>query len=131
MVEFDDDSMRAEKERDELRAYHEQLRRSKGDDLEHLLKTGPLPDSARALIDAGLQMMPMVDTGTVGSLAAARLEAIVAKLRLSRHPDADESIRSFEMKLAEHRSFDRKMTIGCFALLTAVVAALVWWFLRR
>jgi len=58
-----------ENEREELRAYHEQLRQARGKDLDHLLATGPLPDDPQCLTDAGLAMVPILNV----SLAAKEL----------------------------------------------------------
>jgi len=122
-----------ENEREELRAYHEQLRQARGKDLDHLLATGPLPDDPQCLTDAGLAMVPMIES----SEACARLEAIVAKLRLApRSATVASALRDLEEKLARQRATDRKFMIGCVAFFGALAVAglmvLAWWlFVER
>lgn len=123
-----------------LDAFHRVLRDAASDESrETLLRSGFVPSSPTALIEAGLRCIPLTNTEGLATLLAsaafARLELVTTKLRLLPKEDrVDRAAAEFELRLAAVREADRRemrlWSWGCgivvLALAAAVTAGVIW-----
>ncbi|HEX8493027.1 MAG TPA: hypothetical protein VF658_09320 [Pyrinomonadaceae bacterium] len=122
---------------DENRAldeYHKLLSKLKPEEQRSwLLESGFLPDNREILIEAGIYCVPLLKKITLYNAAAARLEAIILKLKLmpesgqTRHAIAD-----FQAKIEQYKLDKRKDDVygaGCLLLISAAIVAFGWWLI--
>jgi hypothetical protein len=107
-----------------LAEYHGLLKSETGDKLAKLLKHGYLPASEAGLIEAGFNCLPLMGSNLHSEeeeAAAARLDAIIARLRVSGDtPAAARAVHEFQSGLTRYRISARKSTmIGCVILSVA------------
>ncbi len=123
---------------DENRAldeYHTQLQRLKPQEQSKwLLESGFLPDSPEVLIEAGIYCVPFLKNMSVYESAAARLEAIILKLKLlPGDSQAHRAVEDFQSQIAQYKSQKKKddlLGVGCLLVLLSVVTAFSWWLIR-
>ncbi len=96
-----------------------------------ILAHGFLPHDPEILIEAGLRCVSLLDSAYVGPGAAARLDVVIAKLRIHEPtPAASRAIQTFEEKLEKHRARERRFErAGCLALAIVGLGA-VWLFVK-
>ena len=119
-----------------LAEYHGLLKAETGDKRAKLLKHGYLPSSEAGLIEAGFNCLPLF-AGNLHSdeeeAAAARLDAIIARLKVSGStPQSARAITEFEAGLTRYRRSARQSTLlGCVILSVAALLVLgfVLWML--
>ncbi len=130
------DSTAEEKAIDE---FHEILLTKDEDAQVKMLKSGFIPDTPTALIEAGVHCIPLIDTASpnddVVSAAGARLQAIVTKLKLM--PDFEQkqqAIKEFEAVLQSlataNRNTDRLLIgvaiVMALTLIICVCGTIYW-----
>ena len=117
-------------EQDALDQLHRLLHEADDERQARLLTCGFLPTHKRVLINAGLRVMPLVNTddtaGDTSQAARQRLEAIVAALRLC-DPDVEirRAVAEFEKKLGAYARADRVVTAVALVLIVGGVAGVV------
>lgn len=119
-----------------LAEYHALLQAEVGEKLAGLLRHGFLPSSESMLIEAGMRCLPLIRENhhdDESKAAAARLEAIVARLKVTgASAEANRAIYEFESNISLYRSSARKSTLlGCLILSTAglIALGLVLWLI--
>jgi len=124
-----------ELERRGLDDYRRLLRELDAEGKVRLLSTGFLPCSVDALIEAGLQCVPLIDENWTSAeecqAAVRRLDAIGLKLRiLTTDERALRAEREFSAKVGSFRRTDHRDgvrgVVMILALLAGLVAAAVW-----
>lgn len=123
---------------DENRAldeYHGQLQKLKPQEQSKwLLESGFLPDSPEVLIEAGIYCVPFLKNMSVYDAAAARLEAVILKLKLLPYEgQTRRAIEDFQNQIAEYKRQKKKddlLGVGCLLVILALVAAFSWWLIR-
>jgi hypothetical protein len=120
-----------------IREFNELLRDAKPDDRSILLSTGYLPRSAEALVEAGLQCIPMIRDGAsdpVTEAAVRRLETVVSALRMaSRSSNNVFALKEFETRLKKFHKEDRFVSIIAWMVIavgTLFALTLAFWFIR-
>jgi len=106
---------------------HGQL--SNGENRESLLENGFIPTHTRVLIDAGLRMLPTLESNVAEDQAAGRLRAIIIKLELSANDDetARKAIDRLGEALADYRRSDKIMGRWVGAILLGITGAIVYY----
>jgi hypothetical protein len=111
-----------------LAEYHALLQSEVGEKLARLLRHGFLPSSESMLIEAGMHCLPLIggNHDDESEAAAARLEAIVARLKVTgAGAEANRAIYEFGTSISRYRSSARKSTLlGCLILSAAGLLAL-------
>lgn len=98
-----------------------------------LLESGFLPDNREVLIEAGIYCVPLLKKISLYDAAAARLEAIILKLKLM--PESGQTRRAvedFQAKIEQYKLEKRKDDIygfGCLLLILSAIAAFGWWLI--
>jgi hypothetical protein len=130
-------SMSPEEEVQQVREFHRLLISADQSRKEALLSGAYLPRSTLGLREAGLNLLPMLDTngkGSIGGMAAHRLESIIARLSVAieaeggrasgiKRQELSESVAVMEKKL---RRFRREDNLYNAAALFVVVLCLVF-----
>lgn len=94
-----------------------------------ILQNGFLPDHPRVLIDAGLRMLPVLESAVSEGPAAGRLRAIILKLKLlSRDEAATAAARELEASLLRYEQHDRFIGWVAGLVVLAFVGGLIWFF---
>jgi hypothetical protein len=125
----------AVEENQALDEYHKLLGKLKPEEQRNwLLESGFLPDNREILIEAGIYCVPLLKKISLYDAAAARLEAIILKLKLM--PESVQTRRAvadFQAKIEQYKLDKRKDDIygfGCLLLILAALVALGWWLIR-
>jgi hypothetical protein len=117
----------AESQRQALDELHGRL--SSSSPPRRLLVNAFLPDDPRVLIDAGLRLMPVLESGAGQSGAAGRMRAIIVKLRLlGDDPTLTRAAKELEAALECYRRSDRQTGYWVVGLLVLSVLAAVFAF---
>ena len=121
---------------DENRAldeFHKLLQKLKPEEQRNWLTSGFIPDNKEVLIEAGINCLPFLKTMSVNEAAAARLEAIILKLKLMHGDEqAREAIEDFKAGIAAYKSAklsDNLLGMGCAGLILAAMGAVSWWLI--
>ena len=100
---------------------------------EWLLESGFLPDNREVLIEAGIYCVPLLKKISLYDAAAARLEAIILKLKLMpESAQTRRAVEDFQAKIEQYKRDKRKDDIyglGCLLLISAAIAAFGWWLI--
>ena len=118
-----------------LDEYHNLLSKLKPDEQSNwLLESGFLPDNREVLIEAGIYCVPLLKKISLYDAAAARMEAIILKLKLM--PESGQTrraIEDFQAKIEQYKLDKRKddiFGVGCLLLILAAIVAFGWWLIR-
>lgn len=117
----------ADEERDALDELHGRLAVEAN---KSILQNAFVPSDTRVLIDAGLRLLPVLESGVAEDGAAGRLRAIILKLELIG-TDAAASKAAAELKkaLADYRRSDKIMGYWVMGILLALMAwGAYWWW---
>lgn len=119
-----------------LAEFHELLVAESAEALVRLLKYGYLPSGEAPLIEAGFRCLPYMGDdihSDEGDGAALRLEAVVARLRVSGETEQSaKAIDEFEDQLKRYRTDQKQSTrMGCAILVIVplLVLALILWLI--
>ncbi|HYO90592.1 MAG TPA: hypothetical protein VEQ40_03120 [Pyrinomonadaceae bacterium] len=118
-----------------LDEYHKLLQsRTPEEQRSWLLESGFLPDNREALIEAGIYCVPLLKKISLYDAAAARLEAIILKLKLMPHNEQTRrAVADFQSKIEQYKLDKRKddvLGFGCLLLILAAIVAFGWWLIR-
>lgn len=103
---------------------------------ERFFKGGHVPTHLAALVEAGLQCLPLIEDEKVEDRPVVqRLEAITARLRVQGHADAaaQRAIAEFEGRIARYEKADTRLgwtVAGVILVVLALVAGGVWLVVR-
>lgn len=120
---------------DENRAldeYHKYLHELKPQEQRNwLLSSGFIPDNRQVLIEAGIYCVPLLKNMAIYDAAAARLEAVILKLKLIENdPQAQRAVEDFQEQIKKYRAQKRSDNIlgmGCVLFVLAAMTAIGWW----
>ena len=120
---------------DENRAldeYHKYLHELKPQDQRNwLLSSGFIPDNRQVLIEAGIYCVPLLKNMAIYDAAAARLEAIILKLKMVENDEqARRAVEDFHAEIEKYKAQKRSDNIlgaGCLLFILAAIVALGWW----
>jgi hypothetical protein len=119
--------MNASEEKDALDELHGTLARA--DVSDKILKNAFIPDDIGVLIDAGLRLMPVLESAVAQDGAAGRMRAIVVKLSLhASDPTATRAAKELGDALRRYEHGDRVVgywVMGIFLMLVALGIYLV------
>lgn len=118
-----------------LDEYHKLLsKQTPAEQRNWLLESGFLPDNRDVLIEAGIYCIPLLKKMSLYDAAAARLEAIILKLKLmTNDKQARLAVEDFQAKIEQYKRNKRKddiFGVGCLLLILAALVALGWWLIR-
>lgn len=118
-------------QRQALEELHRLVQAADDEKKEALLRNGFLPDHKKALLEAGLRLVPLLDLIGAEDAAAARLRAVILKLKLlPEDAEVRTAVEQFEAKLRERRSESNRFAAAFVLLVLGLLAALVY-VLRR
>lgn len=133
MADFKDDL-------DALNQYHQTVASKDTEGQASLLRNGFLPESAEALVEAGIRCVPLIESGVpeLSEAAVDRLTAVQIKLRMLPETAAVRgALEEFEARIqAQRREDSNAFKYGCAAILglAAIIGAtiilIVYFFTR-
>jgi hypothetical protein len=99
-----------------------------------LLSSGFIPDTKQVLIEAGIYCVPLLKNMEIYDAAAARLEAVILKLKLMETDEqARRAVEDFQAQIEKYRAKKRSddiLGVGCLLLLLAAMVAFGWWLVK-
>lgn len=125
-----------EQELELLEKFHSEVASREGEAQASLIRNGYLPDSESGLIEAGVRCIPLVQEGhlPVADAAAARLEAVVFKLRrLQETLEVRKAVEQFEALIQARRkagASDMRFGLALILGLAALLALIAFYIIR-
>ena len=98
-----------------------------------MLRNGYLPESPDMLIEAGMRLIPLCNSGDSGleprDSAMARLETIISRLRiLHSDPETERAASHFEQILRKNKRADAFWMVAALLLFVGLPAGGAWWW---
>ena len=118
----------SDEEIEQLNKYHEQVALQEKAVQVSMLRNGYLPDSQKALAEAGIRCVPLINNGDMEITEAAlnRLQGIVFKLKSQPSEFGTRDVlRQLETLLQQHQAQDKKDTLIGFITIF-VLAAIIF-----